>query len=271
MASPITKAGSTLDIKLPESPNLSDPATNSEFQEIHNAIRILAEYLDVLRDSLESQPDQIPSVSLRFRNRFWAKALQRIEVGAICSTFGEGIVNGVGSNGPTVLAIDDGAVTLGSTANRTMFGVEQQDFFVALTAANIDEMVQLGVGPGAVAVTGATCGDIIWAVDARSVYTTRRANESIQYFVQRDLVNNGGIYLQNVIGEWRGGPSPLALVYKWEGYWLPGFPSQSGNDYLYNRAFLYPVGVCILDGYVLFADYKRVEPPRKIKPAGEPD
>lgn len=256
MGTPVVKARSAINIRLPESPKLKDPLINNEMQEVHNALRTLAQYLQAIRDKTDSQPDQLPNVSVNFRNTFWATAGQDIEVGAVCSSFNNEIVNGVKSNEP-IVSVEDGQVTIGSTGTRTLFGLKQEHFYIALTKAATGEQVQLGVGPGIIAVTGAVCGRRVWAVDSRDVYTTRRANRVAQDLVSRSLVNNGGLYLDNVVGYYFFGTRPLATVNRWEGYWQAGFPSQSGNDYLYNRVFLYPVGVCIADGYVLFTDYKR--------------
>ena len=252
-------AGSALDIKLGQSPHIENPQINSEVQEIYNALHLLSGYMGALRQNLESADGQNPAQSIRFRRTFWAPAVQPIAVGAVVSAVPGGIVNGVGASAPKGSAVDDSAASIGSTGNRTLFGVVQQQFFIALTAAAIGELVQVGVGPGVLALAGAKCGQTIWGVSAKSIRTYRDANTSPQVIEGQDFVGNGGLYLQNVTTKFYA-PNPVFTYYNWEGYWLPGYPFNSGGVYHYNRAFLYPIGVCIQDGYVLFSDYKRSDP-----------
>lgn len=253
----IGRAGTPLDIKLGQSPNINDPATNVEVQQIYNALHLLSEYMAVLRENLESADGQTPSESIRFRRTFWAPAGQAIALGAVVSCFDNVVFNGVYSRDPATGDYDASSVTVGSTGNRAQFNVTPRMFGIALTAGAPGELVRIGIGPGILALPAAKCGQLIWGVDAKSIYTTRRANTATQVFSgRRDLVGNGGLYLANVTGNYpvTGGS------YNWEGYWMPGYPSQSGGDYLYNRAFLYPIGVCVSDGYVMFSDYKRSDP-----------
>lgn len=251
----IGTAGSDLDLKLGQVPDIRDPILNGEFQLVYNSIHTLGQYLTVLRENLESAPGQTPAESVRFRRTFWATALQDISVGAVVSAYQNGIVNGVQTNQPAS-SIEDPDVTVGSTGSRRRFGLIQQQHFVALTAASSGELVQVGVGPGILGLTNAKCGQLIWAVAALSVNTNRQANTSTQFTTPGTLVNNGGLYLNNITGV----DNLPQITYRWEGYWLPGFPNNSGGTFYYSRAFLYPVGVCVIDGYVLFADYKRSDP-----------
>lgn len=255
MANTIGRAGSSLNIRLGQSPDIQDPALNSEFQQIFNALHLLSQYMDILRENLESAPGQSPSESVRFRRTFWAVALQPIVAGAICSAYGTGIVNGIATNDPGP-QIYDPVDSIGSTGSRRRFGLVQKQHFIALTAAAAGELVRVGVGPGILEVTGATCGQIIWGVGAMSVRTYRHANNVNQYTVPGNLVNNGGVYFNNITGA----DYLSTVIWRWEGYWLPGFPNNSGGTYYYNRAFLYPVGIAVANNYVLFSDYKRSDP-----------
>lgn len=256
----IGRAGNPLDIKLGESPNVADPIVNVELQQIYNALHLLGNYMSALRENLESADGQTPAESLRFRRTYWGTAGQAILPGSVVSGFNGLIYNGVSSRNPPVAFYDDSAVTIGSTGNRTFFGLSQLGFGIALTAAAPGELVQVGVGPGVLQVGSAKCGQIIWGVDARSVFTTREANQVFQFHSGvRNFVGNGGIYLANVTGKYYI-PNPVFTFYNWEGFWLPGFPNQDGGTYLYDRAFLYPIGICVADGYVMFSDYKRSDP-----------
>lgn len=256
MAGMIGTAGTPINIRLGQVPNIKDPALNNEFQQIYNALNLLSQYMAVLRENLESAPGQTPSESVRFRRKFWATALQPITVGAVVSAYGTGIVNGVSANLP-FSSVGDSGVTIGSTGNRDMFGVRPQEFFIALTAAAEGELVNVGVGPGVIAVTGAKCGNLVWGVAALSCLTHRDANTFTQFSSPGHLVNNGGLYLANITGKYT---FPTGGGYNWEGFWMPGYPNNNGGTYYYDRAFLYPIGVCVSDGFVLFSDYKRSDP-----------
>jgi hypothetical protein len=256
----IGKAGTPLDIKLGESPNIDDPILAVEFQQVYNALHILSSYMAILRETLESSDGQTPAESVRFRRTFWAPAGQAIAVGAVVSCFDGAVFNGVYSKGPPIGGYEDSAITIGSTGNRAFFNLVPISFGIALTAANPGEPVRVGIGPGVLQFSGAKSGQLIWGVDAQSVYTERAANNSTQiYSGVRHLVNNGGVYLQNVTAQYYI-PNPTFTYYNWEGYWLPGYPNNSGGTYQYDRAFLYPIGVCVTDNYVMFSDYKRSDP-----------
>ena len=256
MAEVIGRAGSKINIRLGQSPEYRNPEVDMDLQQTYNALHLLSQYLDVLRENLESAPGQNPAESIRFRRRFWGPAGQKIVQGAIVSSLDGKLVNGVLSNDAPAY-IDDGGVSIGSTGTRDYLGMKALQFFVALTDAEPDELVQVGVGPGVSQITGTKCGQIVWASDSRTINSERGANtSSTQTVTGRDPTENGGIYLANVTGYWVGYSK---FGYNWEGYWMPGYPDNSGGTYYYNRAFLYPIGVCIADGYVLFKDYIRVD------------
>lgn len=253
MAEVIGSAGYELNLRLGQSPDVKDPAINFELQQVYNSIKTLGQYLDILRVNLESAPGQDPSQSVRFRRTFWATALQNIAVGAVVSSYQNGIINGVMVS-PYPAVYDDSAVTIGSTGSRDTVGVKQLQSFIALTAASVGEQVQVGVGPGIIRLTGVKCGQIVWGVGALSFNTYRNANAYFQWFYGSTLVNNGGLYLNNITASYffpSGGGS------RWEGYWLPGYPRNDNGTYLYERTFLFPIGIGVSDGFVLFSDYKR--------------
>lgn len=258
MAQVIGRAGAKLNIRLGQSPEYKDPQLDTDLQQMYNALHLLSQYMDILRENLESAPGQNPAESIRFRRTFWAPARQNIVQGAIVSSWDHGIVNGVLTTQGTSTIVD-GAVSIGSTGTRELIGLIQQQAMVALTDATAGQLVQVGVGPGVTQITGAKCGQLVWASDARYVSSYRQANESsTQYVYARELTGNGGIYLSNPLGRW---VSASGFGYNWEGYWRAGFPYNSGGTYYYSRAFLYPVAVCISDGFVLFTDFKRSDSP----------
>lgn len=255
MAKVIGRAGSSLNIRLGQSPDIKEPSLNYEFQQVFNSLHLLSQYMDVLRENLESAPGQTPAESVRFRRKYWAPALQNIALGAVVSAYGGGIVNGVATSYPAT-SLADPAITIGSTGSRRRFGTVQQQFMISTSAASAGQLVQIGVGPGILQVAGAKCGQIVWGVAALSIDTYRDANSVAQFLYGQTLINNGGIYLSNITArfDFTGG------WYQWEGFWLPGYPENASGTFRYKRAFLYPIGVCVSDGYVIFSDYKRSDP-----------
>lgn len=251
-----------INLHLSVSPIYQNPRYSYELQSVYNSLHTLNAYAGALKNAIgngggnsEVVDGEDPNISLPFVTSFWATALQAITPGAIISNLNGGMVNGVLSSEPFPVFVDSGS-TIGSTGSRRLLGVVPLEFFIAITAAAPGEKVQVGVGPGITKVNGAKCGKIIWAVDSRSIYSERRANTVDQIVRRRDILNNGGLYLNNIIGRYAfasGGG------YNWEGFWTQS-PGHSGNQYTYNRAYLYPVGICIKDDYVLFSDYKRSDP-----------
>lgn len=256
----IGRAGTPLNIRLGESPNVEDPIVGVELQQVYNALHLLSNYMAALRENLESSDGQTPAESVRFRREFWNIAAQDIVQGAIvCSTFG-GVYNGVMSKDPPIGSYSDSADSIGSTGNRTLFHAEQVTFGIAITAATAGSPVKVGIGPGVTQVADSKCGQLVWAADYKSIYTEGAVNTFPQsYSGVRTYVGNGGIYLANITTKYYA-PNPSFTYYNWEGYWLPGYPTNSGGTLKYNRVFLYPIGVCIADGYVMFSDYKRSDP-----------
>ena len=100
MAGQIGQAGSALNLRLGQVPSTTNPNYFTEFQLIYNALHLLGQYMDVIRQNLESSEGQTPAESVRFRRTYWSTALQVITVGSIVSPVTGGIVNGVRSSEP---------------------------------------------------------------------------------------------------------------------------------------------------------------------------
>lgn len=245
----------SLDLKLGQVAETTNPEARLDMQNVINALHILAGYASSLEQALIGTGDGTgdPATTIPFRDKFIGVAMQSIAVGNIISMDASGkLVNGVRSSEPAGV-IEDPAATIGSTGTRDMFGVEALQFYVAITAAEPGEAVEVGVGPGVLKVTGVKSGKLVWAVDSRSIYTVRAANSLPQVLQSRTLVGNGSLFLDNVTETF----SVPGVTYNWEGFWLPGFPYNSGGFYNYNRAFLYPIGVGIADDYALISDWIR--------------
>jgi len=251
-----------INIRLGQSPANQDPKYVVELQYVYNSVHTLNAYASAIINAVGgggggaiTDPNTVdgnpPNNDVPFVNSFWGVAGQPIEVGSVVSSFGNQIVNGVLSSEPYREFIDS-SVTVGSTGSRYILGLVPLQYFIALTAAQPGEQVQVGIGPGISKVSGAKCGQVIWAVDSRTVYSTRKRQHVEQLVERRDLLGNGGLYLANVVGEFKFSAPGEA---RWEGFWMPGYPDHQGKYYLYHRAFLYPVGICVSNDYVLFYNY----------------
>lgn len=246
----IGSAGAPLDIKLRQNTGIKTPAALSyEMQLIINSVQLMNQYLEVLRESLEGADSQDPSESMKFRRFVFGIAGQAITTGSVCSFDGNVVVKGVGINGPNATAWTTGAEALGGPGTRRKFGFSDDSVYIALEDKAIGEEIKLGVPAGVIKLAGVKCGQVVWGAGAKSFYTHRDANSNIQVLVALPLTGEGAIFLSNPIGSYTF-PS-AGGGYMWEGYWMPGFPNQGGGGYNYNRNFLYPIGVGILDGYAL--------------------
>lgn len=255
--------GTPLDLKLGQTSKIKNQSVNYEMQLVINSVQLLGQYLEVLRLDLEGSDSDDPSESLRFRRYANGIAAQDIAVGALCSFDGDLVYKGVGSTSSVNSVINSGS-TIGSTGTRSMFGVDDSQVYVALNAASAGQSLRVGVPSGVIKLSGCKCGQILWGAGARSIQTQREANEVTEVLTARPFTGNGAIYLSNPISTYlfdSGGG------YQWEGYWMPGFPNNSGGTYYYNRNFLYPIGVCILDGFALIAPRVYSPSPNPVIPA----
>jgi hypothetical protein len=259
----IGSAGSPLELKLGQAARAKDPQVNYEMQLIYNSVHLLGQYLEVLRQDLEGTDSDIPSESLKFLRKISVEAGQDIVAGNVCCVIGNLAYKGVGTT-PPVGAVNDGAVTIGSTGTRSLFGVNDTQFYIAVEDASAGSFVSLGVPQGAVQIAGAKCGQIVWAAGAQSIWTKRQANTAVQILFSRPFTGEGSLFLSNPIQTFTfaaGGG------YRWEGYWMPGFPYQSGSEYNYNRNFLYPIGICIVDNFALISSRVYSPSPVHVIPA----
>lgn len=254
MVTVVTSTAAKLNIRLGQTPITKVPELNYEMQGIYNALHILNKYMDLLRDELESGDNEDPSVSVRFRNRFESVALQKITAGDVVSQYAGGIVKGVGRNEPRVNP-GGGNPSYYGTWGRIFFHVNMQVPMIALSDAEVDETVRVGVGPGIIEVPGIKCGTLVWGKDARSIESRQGVTNGTsdgEHILGQTLVGDGAIYPTNAYRIGYLGDLQIAE----EGVSMPGFPRRDG-DYVYkSRAFLYPIGVAVLDNFILLYDFK---------------
>lgn len=246
----------TLDLKLGQVPGISVPEINYELQGVYNAIHILNQYLQQLAVFYQGTDSQKPSESLRFRSTMWIEAGTDITAGEVVSQLDNKIVKGVQYNypGPTITG---NPVPLELSGLRSDLDIDTQCYFIALNDAKEGELVQCGVGPGVLEVTGSTCGEVAWGAGNLSILCTREANTASQIFSgQQDVVGDGTIYIGlGPYSEFRDGPVGPANYLRVEEFQMPGFPFLDGGVYFYNYVILFPIGICIADGFILFSDY----------------
>lgn len=244
----IGSAGSPLDIKLRQTTSIKNPpALGYEMQLVINSVQLLNQYLEVLRESLEGADSQDPSESMKFRRFVFGTAGQSITTGSVCCFDNDTVVKGVGINGPSATSWLVTSEPLGGTGTRDYFGVTDDSVYIALEDKEPGDRIKLGVPAGIIKLTGAKSGQLLWGAGARSVFTIRQANTNIQNLASLPLTAEGAIFLSNPIANF----PIVGGGYNSEGYWMPGFPNSGGGSFNYNRNFLYPIGVCVLDGYAL--------------------
>lgn len=230
----ISGAGTPVDIKLGQSPTISQPALNYELQGIYNSLHILSQYLENLRAGLEGSDSQTPAENIRFLKFINAPAKQAITAGQVVT-----------------VAYDDGRVVKGTSVGSLKIfnfhqngadfpyisGMVQTFFGIAQNDAAIGENVSIGVGPGILKVTGAISGQQVWAAAAYG-QTYHVGDESIDIYSQV-LTGDGNLYLANPIIQR-----------------LPGYPQDVSDTMRILGHYLFsPVGIAVANDYVLFSDF----------------
>lgn len=225
----LSGASSAIDLKLGQSPNTKIPALNYELQGIYNALHILSQYLYSLRLSLEGDDSAPPSENFRFLKFFTATAKQAITAGQIVTTAYDGeLIKGTSVGVPVVKNF---------SGNAYLSGMIQNFFGVALTDGAIGETVRVGIGPGILKVTGATCGQVVYAGGAYGqAYSVPRDG---LLFYDQPYSGDGNIYL--------GNPQIQRL---------PGYPQDVSSTLRILGHYLFsPIGVAVANDYVLFSDF----------------
>lgn len=233
----ITGAGTSVDIKLGQSPTTRLPALNYELQGMYNALHILSQYLENLRAGLEGSDSQTPAENMRFLKFINAPAKQAISAGSVVTVdYNDGMcINGTSNGSYRFTTYDD---TIGRR-RYALTGMVQTFFGIAQNDAAIGENVSIGIGPAILKVTGAKSGQQVWAYTARGlVYRVRSVYEPFE-IMGTDLSGNGNLYLD--------------YPYLFD---LPGYPMDiSSTIRVLGKAFASPVGIGVADDYVLFSDF----------------
>lgn len=146
---------SPVDLGLSRIPLTTNPELFNEFTDVYNAIHLLNQYLDQLRNAVTGGgTEQAPSETMPFSRFFVGVAKQAVEIGDVVS--------------PSSLPSDD-KMLLGALAHNKTLPLAENNFCgIALTAAAIGENFRVGVGPAVLAVPGAISGHQIWAYSSLS-------------------------------------------------------------------------------------------------------
>lgn len=247
----ISSAGSKLRLPLGQTPQLSNSAMQAEYQQVFNAVHILGQYLEVITEALGGTDTGTPAESLPFRKVFWATAAQAITAGSIVCAEPSGIVNGIKRNLAGKYGtppVSSGAWRIKMRPNAILPGdnLTQQPYLIALTDAAPGALVKLGSGPGILALTGASCGQIVWGADFRILEkygAYLNGGGGIERNPEIGYSGNGSMYLTNPSGGGMEGLTP------------DGYPRDKGDFAVDRRIFLYPVGIAIADGFVYLGSY----------------
>lgn len=250
MATQIGTAGASIDIRLGQTPQTSDPKLNQELQGVYNALHTLNVYLDNIRNELEGTDSGTPAENLKFRRRFPAEAAQAISVGDIVCLDNTGkVVKGVHRIG----ARYTGHPVITGPYTRAAFLCKHDYAYVATTAAAIGGIVEVGVG-GAINLPGAKCGQIVWGADFRKIRCRTGLTNGTwpnSGITGQPFSGNGAMYLSNP--RWNESVGAVSATH--EGLVSPGYPQVSGDYLNKERTYLYPIGICLLDDYVYIYDY----------------
>ena len=141
---------SPVDLGLGRVPTLTEPEAFNELTQVYNAIHLLNEYLDNLRnEAIGGGSGQTPAESMIFNRFFVAKALVAMPAGCPVS--------------PCPLAGQNGVIPGALARNHTASTTTSNFCGVTLSSAEVGEDIRVGVGPAALQVPGLTAGTLLYA------------------------------------------------------------------------------------------------------------
>lgn len=225
MSTKFDYSGST-NLLLGQTPDLrKDSPYLREFQGIYNAIHILNQYFTLLAENIGGTGGTTPAEQVTFRRFIYGEAKQKITAGSVVAPYLNGFVNGC----LKTLYYDTGLIQPARPQESRFAGLAIED-------AEIGERVKVGIGPAIIKLTGAKCGQVVWAVGSTSERIHIKTPTS--WLEGEDLVDNGGLYLAKI------------------GYQLPGYPILLNfRERIDNYVLSCPIGVAVANDYVLFTGY----------------
>lgn len=186
---------SNIDLKLGESPKTDDPKLFGDLVDIYNAIHLLSQYVDNVRETTSKgsgEEGTPPEESLPFDKWIWATAYHNISAGMICTLVNtqrawsggfysvEGVVRGAGT---------EYAYTQPSLIPPTQEKIRRSvgGTYIALSDASPGQQVKLGIGPGVLKLDGLAIGEPVYS----KAWADPTPFEQPQLYI---LNNDGGVY-----------------------------------------------------------------------------
>lgn len=191
---------SEIDIKISETPKTTDPDLLPDLIDIYNALHILAQYTDQIREFVTKSPEGKPWESFPLENIIHTRAHVDISQGQIC--------------GPAYIYKQNSAQNNVSSFHGTVRGVpymvSAQDprsgrersplflhpsingiFGIALEDTKAGDLVPLALGPGILQVPGLLKGESVYAWSAYREHVSGTIGSRLKYL---QLRNNGSLF-----------------------------------------------------------------------------
>lgn len=186
----IRSYNSPVEVGIGRTPRTQDPVLFGEMVDVYNAIHSLLANLDKVSAIIGggNAGSSDPLESMPFIRFYAHTALQPIVLGdLIC---------------PASINNDNGVVK-GALLSSTLFGSPRLSRFagIALTSANVGELVRVGVGPAAVEVPGILCGQTVWGYGSvSSAGATYKGDGALYNSNPGDVVIGGQTYIAVPVG-----------------------------------------------------------------------
>lgn len=212
---------SDINLRIGETPKTTDPAIFPDMVEIYNAIHILGQWTNAIKDQGKSgDEDTKPWDAMPFEKWFYAKAARDIERGSVVTIVGSDRFKLRDNSNPrrprplgdyyTVEGVINGAAGTGipytKTQSRGVFPLNGGVTGLAMSDAKEGELVQVGIGPAIINVEGIKFGQPVYALTAYF----NEPEAFLGYWTE--LVNDGKLITLQEGGGYYSFPSELVLV-----------------------------------------------------------
>lgn len=174
---------SEIDIKISETPKTTDPELLPDLIDIYNALHILAQYTDQIREFVTKSPEGDPWESFPLENIVHVRAHVSISQGQICgpaylfksndnpntTSTVHAVVRGVPYLAPYARDLRTGRVRNYQYLHQTVNGVVG----IALEDTSAGDLVPIALGPGVLEVPGLRAGESVFAWSAYEIVAPR--------------------------------------------------------------------------------------------------
>lgn len=185
MATNVVGYSSPVDIGLPPQPDVSDPVLYNALQPIHNALHILNQYLDSIRNAISGgDPTDAPSKSMPFQRYFYGDAGVDIKAGEVICPY-----NGAFYKGIRAFTRSD---RTGSSSSSDIIQYHLGFAGIAIADAKQGAKVQVGIGPAIIEIPGVVAGQPLFARNVFNIYTGGPTGDGGIYTTSPSYGTNGG-------------------------------------------------------------------------------